>query len=43
MENTIDWKVAFIDLLEKVEQIPHPMAEEAWESFYNEYLKEESE
>lgn len=43
MENSIDWKSAFIDLLDEVEQIPHPMAEETWGSFRNEYLNEEED
>jgi hypothetical protein len=41
MQDDTDWKAAFIDLLDEVEQIPHPMAEEAWESFHNEYLADE--
>lgn len=31
MSNT--WKALFFELLDSVEQIPHPMAEEAWEHY----------
>lgn len=36
-----DWKSLFFELLDAVEQIPHPMAEEAWEYYNN--LAEERE
>lgn len=32
----LNWKRLFFDLLDEVEQIPHPMAEELWEKFNNE-------
>jgi hypothetical protein len=31
-----DWKQMFFRLLDGVEQIPHPMAEELWEKFNEE-------
>ena len=40
------WKTLFFDLLDEVEQIPHPMAEEVWEEFNGqarEVLLEENE
>lgn len=38
MNNT--WKALFFELLDSVEQIPHPMAEEAWE-YYDKFAGEE--
>ena len=29
----MDWKELFYDLLDEVEQIPHPMAEQAWDTY----------
>lgn len=35
-----DWKAMFYELLDSVEQIPHPMAEEAW-NYYNKLAEEQ--
>lgn len=35
-----NWKQLFFDLLDEVEQIPHPMAEDIWADF-TEQAKEE--
>lgn len=32
----VDYKDLFYRLLDEVEQIPHPMAEEAWQEFTTE-------
>jgi hypothetical protein len=28
-----DWKELFLDLLEEIEQCPHPMAEDIWDKY----------
>jgi hypothetical protein len=28
-----DWKELFLDLLEEIEQCPHPMAEDIWNKY----------
>lgn len=38
----MDWKELFYDLLDEVEQIPHPMAEQAWDT-YNKLANGEGE
>lgn len=34
-----NWEAMFFELLDAVEQIPHPMAKEAWE-YYNNLAEE---
>lgn len=39
----MNWEELFFRLLEDVEQIPHPMAEETWEKYNTEVSEEETE
>ena len=38
----MNWEELFRDLLDAVEQVPHPMAEEIWRD-YNEVISEEED
>lgn len=39
----MNWERLFYELLDDVEQIPHPMAEEIWEKYTAEISEEEDE